>query len=189
MTTIPGIESFFPNTLVNWVKSYTWETLLNRIGDGFMFHLLLDTILFFPLENSCYAQITGTLISDGIISMTSFHKKPKKNKKEKMLVEGEDPVKWKEVKTQPEDPSEKKPRLSSWRRRKMKREAAKRNENPGAKDSNQPKPSTNLSSEKKDKKTNQPSTKEEKKGHVLLPRSSMFYSSTYSKSIRGLEIF
>ncbi|RKO86470.1 hypothetical protein BDK51DRAFT_9595, partial [Blyttiomyces helicus] len=50
---------FFPNTLVNAVNTPPWQTLLPRIGDAMMTHLLLHTSLFISLSDGCYYQVAG----------------------------------------------------------------------------------------------------------------------------------
>jgi hypothetical protein len=66
ITGIPGVETFFPNTIVNFVKRPMWETLLSRIGDTLMFYLLYHCFMFVQLPNNCYFQVSGILLSDWI---------------------------------------------------------------------------------------------------------------------------
>ncbi|KAL1918651.1 uncharacterized protein VTP21DRAFT_2673 [Calcarisporiella thermophila] len=55
-----GIECVFPNTIVNFLKSKLWITLLSRIGDSVMSYLLNHTSMFVELQNDSYFQVTGT---------------------------------------------------------------------------------------------------------------------------------
>ncbi|XP_063933473.1 telomerase reverse transcriptase-like isoform X2 [Zophobas morio] len=56
---ILGVESIFPNTLVTFLKTREWELLLSRIGENFMFYLLLHTSMFLELSNGSFMQICG----------------------------------------------------------------------------------------------------------------------------------
>ncbi|TPX70653.1 hypothetical protein SpCBS45565_g01623 [Spizellomyces sp. 'palustris'] len=63
-----GIENFFPNTIVNYVKAPVWEMLLGRIGVRAMTDLLLNTTMFMTLQDGCYVQISGVPVTDGPLS-------------------------------------------------------------------------------------------------------------------------
>jgi hypothetical protein len=67
-----GVESFFPNTIVNHLQSpgtgtgtlvltciAEWEHLLNKVGDSVMIYLLLHTFMFIQLPNNCFLQVSG----------------------------------------------------------------------------------------------------------------------------------
>ncbi|XP_063309169.1 uncharacterized protein LOC134609423 [Pelobates fuscus] len=56
----PNICVFFPNTTTETVSnSILWETLLSRIGDDVMMHLLENCSLFMLVPPSCCYQISG----------------------------------------------------------------------------------------------------------------------------------
>ncbi|KAK9764101.1 Telomerase reverse transcriptase [Basidiobolus ranarum] len=69
-----SVENYFPNTIVNSLKSKNWETLLSRIGEKMMYRLLLDTLIFIPLPNDCFYQATGAPVSDLVLSSNSLKK-------------------------------------------------------------------------------------------------------------------
>ncbi|RUP50350.1 hypothetical protein BC936DRAFT_139563 [Jimgerdemannia flammicorona] len=48
------------NTLMNVVRFYPWDELLERIGNRAMQHLLKDMFIFIALDNGSYCQLTGT---------------------------------------------------------------------------------------------------------------------------------
>ncbi|XP_068092548.1 telomerase reverse transcriptase isoform X3 [Hyperolius riggenbachi] len=56
----PNICSYFPNpTTTTLSTSLLWETLLSRVGDEVMMHLLRDCSLFALVPTNCYYQISG----------------------------------------------------------------------------------------------------------------------------------
>ncbi|KAJ3398804.1 hypothetical protein HDV05_002300 [Chytridiales sp. JEL 0842] len=59
-----ALENFFPNTVVNHLKSPLWETLLSRIGDYLMTYLLTCTSLFVATRNNCCFQVSGIPICE-----------------------------------------------------------------------------------------------------------------------------
>jgi hypothetical protein len=59
MGALSTVECFFPNTILNHLKTREWEVLLSRVGDRFMCDLLLQYTLFVQLRNGCYMQLTG----------------------------------------------------------------------------------------------------------------------------------
>ncbi|KXS20287.1 hypothetical protein M427DRAFT_28560 [Gonapodya prolifera JEL478] len=64
---LPGtrsVENYFPNTLVNQVKSPAWEELLGRIGDPLMTYILTSLYIFLPLSNGCWFQLAGMISRD-----------------------------------------------------------------------------------------------------------------------------
>ena len=58
-TAVHGVECYYPNTLVNWVKRPEWELLLAKIGDELMIHLLLDRVLLYESHGFCFVQLSG----------------------------------------------------------------------------------------------------------------------------------
>eukprot|EP01087_Luapelamoeba_hula_P025245 TRINITY_DN9926_c0_g1_i1.p1 TRINITY_DN9926_c0_g1~~TRINITY_DN9926_c0_g1_i1.p1 ORF type:complete len:428 (-),score=34.89 TRINITY_DN9926_c0_g1_i1:1533-2816(-) len=59
MATMIGVENFYPNTLVNYLKSAVFEVLLSRIGEELMRWILTNTLLFISLPNHCYFIATA----------------------------------------------------------------------------------------------------------------------------------
>ncbi|KAI0663882.1 hypothetical protein C8Q70DRAFT_885740, partial [Cubamyces menziesii] len=53
------LTNYFVNTMVTAMQAPHWETLLQRIGEDAMLHLLVDTSLFVSLPNDCLCQMTG----------------------------------------------------------------------------------------------------------------------------------
>ncbi|KAI8923382.1 hypothetical protein BC831DRAFT_394626, partial [Entophlyctis helioformis] len=51
---------YFPNSIVDLLKTPAWCLLLERIGDAAMMHLLGSTSLFSQLPNGCVFQLTGS---------------------------------------------------------------------------------------------------------------------------------
>jgi hypothetical protein len=59
LNNLPHIESLHPNTIaMNWYSD-SWLTLLNRLNDDVVYHLLADCCVFKPLENWNFVQISG----------------------------------------------------------------------------------------------------------------------------------
>jgi hypothetical protein len=80
---LKGIESYFPNTLINYLKTQPWESLLKKIGESAMHHLLTETIMFGKLANGCLHQLNGIPINEfeslsalnsNLVSITSHSK-------------------------------------------------------------------------------------------------------------------
>ena len=61
---LPGVESYFPNTIINHLTSRPWALLLDYIGESAMDWILFNLLVFIPLENNCYAQVAGTLLHE-----------------------------------------------------------------------------------------------------------------------------
>ncbi|CAG8484347.1 6424_t:CDS:10 [Paraglomus brasilianum] len=60
-------ENFYPNSLVEYIKTSTsWQTLFRRIGAKFIEHLLKNAAIFIGLENGCFFQITGPPINHNL---------------------------------------------------------------------------------------------------------------------------
>lgn len=59
MNAFPGVECFFPNTVVNLVKGYAWIGLLTMIGDELMTYILKYAIVLVPVPNGAYLQVSG----------------------------------------------------------------------------------------------------------------------------------
>jgi len=74
------VECFFPNTVLNHIKSTIWEKILSRCGDHLMFWLLCNTSMFITAPHGCYIQIVGNRIAD-IISKKDNSKFLPKTKK------------------------------------------------------------------------------------------------------------
>ncbi|KAG8970574.1 hypothetical protein FRC03_006703 [Tulasnella sp. 419] len=81
------------NTNVQLLRNNDWKTLLERIGESPMFHLLTTTAIFIPLENNCFTQISGIPITDltvrypdsrdaDIVSSKTLTKRPTSNNPE-----------------------------------------------------------------------------------------------------------
>ncbi|TBU41939.1 hypothetical protein BD309DRAFT_1039323 [Dichomitus squalens] len=45
--------------MVTALQAQEWETLLQRVGEDAMFHLLTETSVFVSLPNGCLCQMTG----------------------------------------------------------------------------------------------------------------------------------
>ncbi|KIM40519.1 hypothetical protein M413DRAFT_73071 [Hebeloma cylindrosporum] len=54
-----GITNYFINTVVTAFQAPEWTTLLTRIGEGPMLHLLTETSIFLSLPNGCLCQLAG----------------------------------------------------------------------------------------------------------------------------------
>jgi hypothetical protein len=54
-----GCECVTANAAVDVLQRTVWETLLSRIGDAAMLHLLSHAFIFWPLPNGCYLQLAG----------------------------------------------------------------------------------------------------------------------------------
>ncbi|CDO70652.1 hypothetical protein BN946_scf184756.g19 [Trametes cinnabarina] len=53
------LVNYFVNTIVTALQAPEWESLLNRIGEEAVFHLLTETSIFVSLPNGCLCQVTG----------------------------------------------------------------------------------------------------------------------------------
>jgi hypothetical protein len=58
------MQSVDTNTVVTQLKSCVWQTLLQRIGAPVMTHLLYCTVMFVPLPNACFLQVSGPPVSE-----------------------------------------------------------------------------------------------------------------------------
>lgn len=56
-----GIESYFPNTIVNIFHSEEWKKLVETIGDSLFIYLLVHCYLFISVteHSNSYVQLTG----------------------------------------------------------------------------------------------------------------------------------
>ncbi|KAJ3019795.1 hypothetical protein HKX48_001768 [Thoreauomyces humboldtii] len=63
-----GVENFFPNTIVNELKSRCWELLLSRIGVRAMSDLLVNTTMFNAMPGRCSVQLSGIPLGDDAMS-------------------------------------------------------------------------------------------------------------------------
>jgi Telomerase ribonucleoprotein complex - RNA binding domain len=68
---LQGVECTFPNTLHREFHTTAWTTLLSRIGDDLMLHLLLRHTVLLRLRNSCYMQVTGPPLGDVVQAMNT----------------------------------------------------------------------------------------------------------------------
>ncbi|EUC61459.1 telomerase reverse transcriptase [Rhizoctonia solani AG-3 Rhs1AP] len=61
-----AIANFFTNTMVTALQSPAWRLLLRMTGEQPMIHILSQTSIFLalPTGNDCFAQATGTVITD-----------------------------------------------------------------------------------------------------------------------------
>ncbi|KAJ1301223.1 hypothetical protein OPQ81_003632 [Rhizoctonia solani] len=61
-----AIANFFTNTMVTALQSPAWRLLLQMIGEQPMIYILSQTSIFLALPgaNDCFAQATGTIITD-----------------------------------------------------------------------------------------------------------------------------
>ncbi|CAG8450550.1 5243_t:CDS:10 [Paraglomus occultum] len=60
-------ENFYPNSLVEYIKTSTsWQTLFRRIGAKFVECLLKNAAIFIGLDNGCFFQITGPPINHNL---------------------------------------------------------------------------------------------------------------------------
>ncbi|XP_066441060.1 telomerase reverse transcriptase isoform X3 [Eleutherodactylus coqui] len=56
----PNIQNYFPNpTTTTIISSVLWETLLSRVGDDVMMHLLEHCSLFMKVPPNCFYQMCG----------------------------------------------------------------------------------------------------------------------------------
>lgn len=62
-----GVQNFFPNTVVNHLKSKLWKQVLREVGDELFFHLLLHTSMFVLVGSNCYVQISGPPIHELVV--------------------------------------------------------------------------------------------------------------------------
>ncbi|CAK9255929.1 unnamed protein product [Sphagnum jensenii] len=53
------IQSLASSTSMEVVNSQSWVTLLSRVGDETMLHILSHSAIFVPLPNHCFLQVTG----------------------------------------------------------------------------------------------------------------------------------
>ncbi|KAI0719341.1 hypothetical protein C8T65DRAFT_541197, partial [Cerioporus squamosus] len=53
------LTNYFVNTMITALQAVEWETLLQRVGESAMFHLLTETCVFLALPNGCLCQMTG----------------------------------------------------------------------------------------------------------------------------------
>ncbi|KJE96616.1 hypothetical protein CAOG_06915 [Capsaspora owczarzaki ATCC 30864] len=74
-----GVENYFPNTTLNYLKTLPWELLLARMGDSVVLHLLLSASVFVRLNNGCYMQVSGAPADDATPSQPARSKQPKQN--------------------------------------------------------------------------------------------------------------
>ncbi|XP_070542582.1 telomerase reverse transcriptase-like [Ptychodera flava] len=86
------IESNQPGVACSRFQSRPWQTLLNRVGDDIMMHLLLHTSLFMFVPPDCYVQITGIPIdnqqSAGKIKSASERRKKRRYGKAEEGIQG-----------------------------------------------------------------------------------------------------
>ena len=54
-----NLENYFPNTIVNYLKSHVFQLLLSRIGDQAMMYILVYGSLFVPVGDNSLMQVSG----------------------------------------------------------------------------------------------------------------------------------
>ncbi|TFK40170.1 hypothetical protein BDQ12DRAFT_486484 [Crucibulum laeve] len=54
-----GITNYFVNTIITALQAPEWESLLQRVGEDAMLHLLTDVSVFISLPNGSLCQMTG----------------------------------------------------------------------------------------------------------------------------------
>ncbi|KAF5327773.1 hypothetical protein D9619_004557 [Psilocybe cf. subviscida] len=54
-----GVTNYFINTVITAFQAPEWTTLLERIGEGALLHLLTETSIFVGLPNGCLCQLSG----------------------------------------------------------------------------------------------------------------------------------
>ncbi|CCA73837.1 hypothetical protein PIIN_07791 [Serendipita indica DSM 11827] len=59
-----NISNYAVNSMVVSLTSPDWSLLLQRIGEGPMYHLLVSTSLFLHVGNDCFCQATGSPIHE-----------------------------------------------------------------------------------------------------------------------------
>ncbi|KAL5006466.1 hypothetical protein ScPMuIL_015272 [Solemya velum] len=64
ISSMPNIEYRCPNNSVSKLQYNVWKTLLSRIGDILMSHLLENTSIFLEVAETCYIQLTGVPVYD-----------------------------------------------------------------------------------------------------------------------------
>lgn len=72
--TIERVVSFAVNTNVEKLKDRLWRLLLERIGEGPMFHILTTCSIFEPVGNDCHVQLCGNPLSDILQSKVNVQK-------------------------------------------------------------------------------------------------------------------
>jgi hypothetical protein len=65
-SSIHGVINTHPNSLWRDVTNAAWRRLLTRVGDSIMYHILMHAIVCIPLENECFAQISGPMVSTAV---------------------------------------------------------------------------------------------------------------------------
>eukprot|EP01114_Cavostelium_apophysatum_P022198 TRINITY_DN7957_c0_g1_i2.p1 TRINITY_DN7957_c0_g1~~TRINITY_DN7957_c0_g1_i2.p1 ORF type:complete len:1151 (-),score=257.66 TRINITY_DN7957_c0_g1_i2:26-3478(-) len=136
-----GVESYFPNTIVNYLRGRVWQALLDLIGAELLFFVLVSTSLFVLLENRCYMQVCGIPLPD-LIRTRTFNAsvmiptkaaRKKEKSKQRDLKHDKHRINFREIPTPAGDdfktqssvnvpPSNKKKRLSMRQRKKLKSE-------------------------------------------------------------------
>ncbi|PIL35516.1 hypothetical protein GSI_02244 [Ganoderma sinense ZZ0214-1] len=79
------LTNYFVNTMVTALQAQEWETLLQRIGEDAMFHLLTETSIFASLPNGCLCQMVG----DPVLHMKPPIPAPRRNSEEGRGPEGD----------------------------------------------------------------------------------------------------
>ena len=112
------MESFFPNTIINYIQLPPWECLLKRVGDSAMFFLLVNTFIFVELPNNCYLQVTG--VSVNILNSIPQRIQFQKNIRKQPTRTNTSSFHYDTKVTTQGPMSKKKQRLNIWKRRKSK---------------------------------------------------------------------
>ncbi|OZJ05810.1 hypothetical protein BZG36_00879 [Bifiguratus adelaidae] len=85
-----GVENYFPNTLVNSVKTADWEFLLDLIGDAAVAHILQNTFVFQYLSNNTYCQLSGSPLTELQTTRSiTFAKRPRLRSQRRDSIETE----------------------------------------------------------------------------------------------------
>ncbi|KAG8895239.1 hypothetical protein FRC01_012486, partial [Tulasnella sp. 417] len=78
---IQRVVSFAVNTNVEKLKDRLWRLLLERIGEGPMFHILTTCSIFEPVGTDCHVQLCGTPLTDILQHNIYAHKGVKRDQK------------------------------------------------------------------------------------------------------------
>lgn len=63
-TTLNGLETFYPNTLIDHLKAPQWQILHSKIGDDAMSKIMEHCSVFVRLPDGAHLQVTGPPVSE-----------------------------------------------------------------------------------------------------------------------------
>eukprot|EP00126_Sphaerothecum_destruens_P013269 Sdes_comp22704_c0_seq1m21120 len=70
------VDCFYPNTLLNFLKSKFWRSIHLRIGDSAFVHIISNCSVFSPLSGGNYLQVCGCPIYEMFDSKNPTHGLP-----------------------------------------------------------------------------------------------------------------